>query len=332
MLLHVDEPEAPSTDWDAWQRALAPLLDGMAVQPVLRRGPVAREILAVAREEGADLILLTRHGRWQSASDLGFPRFLLQSVLCRVLLDADCPVWVEPEIGAPPAITHVLCAVASLVHDRTTIDRAGAMAGMLNAGLVLFRNSVSAAIAVPGQQERSQAWQQEVAAATHADLDALREKMGVAASVRVGIGDLVSALLQDVQTAPTGLVAVRRTSRDWGKDETLLPLIRHTNVPVLVYPGVRPRASGTAPGRRFSTQSRVLVLVSVMLLGVWLVHHVFSRAREIDCETQAYRCAVRENLMNSTKDRMGQPQPKADPKLGPFKDDPPPKGAPRPVP
>ena len=80
VMVHVVSPESAPVDFDGLQRTVAPLLEGIEVQPLLRRGPVAREILAAARSENADLIVLTRHGRWQSASDLGFSRFLLHSM------------------------------------------------------------------------------------------------------------------------------------------------------------------------------------------------------------------------------------------------------------
>lgn len=325
VMVHVVSPESAPVDFDGLQRTVAPLLEGIEVQPLLRRGPVAREILAAARSENADLIVLTRHGRWQSASDLGFSRFLLHSVLCRILLDANCPVWVEPETGAPPQIAHVLCGIASPVHDRETIGHAAGIAALLEARLSLFRNSLGAAIAVPGQQELTQAWQREVAAAVRADLEALRESLGVCADVRVGTGGFVSALLRET----AGLIAVRRTSRDWGSDETLHPLVRGADVPLLVYPGeLRPlRAAPPAKPFRIPRLAGPLLLVLVLLLGVWAIHGMFVRARQPDCEREAYRCAFRQNLIYTTQDRINQPQPKADPKLGPFNQAPPTAGS-----
>lgn len=325
VLLHVVAPDAAPIDWERAQRELAPLFGGIVVAPLQRRGPPAREILAVAREEKAGLILMTRHGRWKSASTLGFPRFLLHSVLCRVVLDAACPVWVEPEAGAPSIVGSVLCGVASAVHDRETITHAAAIAALLGAKLCLFRNSVSAAIAVPGQQERSQVWQREVASAVRVDLEALRDDMGIAADVRVGIGGFVPALLQE----KAGLIAIRRTSRDWGKDENLHPLVRGADVPVLVYPGEQRLAVTALPAKpfRIPRQAGPLLLLAVLLLGVWMIHTMFVKMRTPDCDREPYRCAVHESLIYTTKDRLQQAQPKADPRTGPFKDDPPKAGA-----
>lgn len=332
LLLHVVSPETPPLDFDALQREVAPLLEGIEVRPLLRHGPPAREILAAAAMEQADLILMTRHGRWQSASELGFSRFLLHSVLCRVLLDADCPVWIEPEEGGGPAAPgHVLCHAVSPVHDRQTILLAGALAARMGARLVLFRTAVRALVSIPGRQERAQAWQQDVVAAVKGDLEALRRDMDVAADIRVGIGDPVTALLQDAEAHPGGLIALRRTSREWGRDAVLQPLVRGAHVPVLLYPGVpRPAAPARPPPRHARIRNFLLVLF-VLMLGVWAIHDMFRRANRPDCDREAYRCAMRDNLMNSVKDRINQPQPKGDPKLGPFNETPP-AGAPRPPP
>jgi nucleotide-binding universal stress UspA family protein len=309
VLLHVVGPEAPPLDWEALQGELAPLLEGVAVTPVLRQGPVAREILAAAREERADLIVMTRHGRWQSASTLAFPRFLLHSVLCRILLDAACPVWVEPESGAPAQIGSVLCGVASLVHDRDTIRRADAIAAVMGARLMLFRSAISMLISVPGQPHRTLAWQREVTAAAAADLDTMGKALAVTADIRTGTGGLVCALLQDADAAAAGLVVLRRTSRDWGRDETLHPLVRGAQVPVLVSPGEPAAAVATAPIRaplspRLARLLRPVLLVTVMLLSIWLMRTAFRVISRPDmCAAQPDRCAVLQGFKQTARDR-----------------------------
>ena len=324
MLLHVIAPDEAPLDWDAKQITLAPLLDGITMQPLLRRGPPAREILAVAREERADLILMTRHDRWQGASTLGFPRFLLHSVLCRVLLDAPCPVWIEPGTPSPPEVRRFVCGVGSLVHDRDMVRRATGLADSMDARVALFRCAISTATAVPGRRQWMDAMQAEMVAAVTADLETVRGE--AAGDICVGIGDFVPTLLREAQAAD--LIAIRRTSREWGADQTLHPLVRGASVPVLVYPGERPAIVVTRrPPSRVTHRLGPVLLVAILFLSVWFVHHVFQGVRAVDCGTQAYRCAVRENLLNSTRDRLNQTQPRADPKLGPFKDDPPKAGA-----
>jgi nucleotide-binding universal stress UspA family protein len=60
---------------------------GVRVQTRVRRGQPAEEIVAAAREAGADLVAMTTHGR----SGLG--RLMFGSVAERVLRESDMPVF-----------------------------------------------------------------------------------------------------------------------------------------------------------------------------------------------------------------------------------------------
>lgn len=60
---------------------------GIQVHPILREGHPFREILNVAGEISADLIVLGTHGR------TGLPHVLLGSVAERVVRKASCPVF-----------------------------------------------------------------------------------------------------------------------------------------------------------------------------------------------------------------------------------------------
>jgi len=68
-------------EWAAAARA-----DGLAVRVEVREGSPHREILALAAEERADMIVLGTHGRG------GLERALLGSVADRVIRLAPCPV------------------------------------------------------------------------------------------------------------------------------------------------------------------------------------------------------------------------------------------------
>lgn len=64
---------------------------GLSVQVALRTGVPYREIVALAREDDADLIVLATHGRG------GIDRALLGSVADQVVRLAPCPVLTVPE-------------------------------------------------------------------------------------------------------------------------------------------------------------------------------------------------------------------------------------------
>ena len=195
--------------------------------------------------------------------------------------------------------------VASLVHDRDTISRAEGIAASLGARLALFRCAVSAAIAVPGHHREAEAWQKDVVAAVTADLEAVRVELAVTGDIRVGIGGFVPALLQGAQA--NDLIAIRRTSRDWGRDESLTPLVRAAPVPVLVFPGGAPRAAARLPVRALSPRvarwTGWALLLVTLLFGVWLMHHTFQEARGPDCKAQPELCPVLNGYLNTAKQR-----------------------------
>jgi nucleotide-binding universal stress UspA family protein len=85
----VEDVEARLAEARAYLEPLAAALaaKGVRVQSVARHGEPVREILAAAREVGADLIAMTTHGR----SGLG--RLLFGSVAEAVLRQADIPVF-----------------------------------------------------------------------------------------------------------------------------------------------------------------------------------------------------------------------------------------------
>lgn len=65
-------------------------LRNVNARPVLRHGKPAEEIVAAARDENADLIIIATHG------ETGWRRFVFGSVTERVLHHAEIPVLVIP--------------------------------------------------------------------------------------------------------------------------------------------------------------------------------------------------------------------------------------------
>jgi len=61
-------------------------LDDLDVEPILRFGSAHREIVATAKEQDTDMIVMGTHGR------RGFERFFLGSTASRVLRNIPCPV------------------------------------------------------------------------------------------------------------------------------------------------------------------------------------------------------------------------------------------------
>ncbi|HEX2081386.1 MAG TPA: universal stress protein [Longimicrobium sp.] len=91
-----------------------------SIRGSVHMGFPAHHILAVAREWGADLVVLGTHGR------RGLPRFFLGSVAETVLRKAPCSALVIPPAAARVAIPLAAAAVLALAerYDRTAPARA----------------------------------------------------------------------------------------------------------------------------------------------------------------------------------------------------------------
>ena len=87
------EPRELQEECETYLAGLATAMSakGVRVTTRVRRGPAVDEILAAAREESADLIAMTTHGR------TGPARLLFGSVAEGVLRHADVPVFIMRE-------------------------------------------------------------------------------------------------------------------------------------------------------------------------------------------------------------------------------------------
>lgn len=96
-LLHVCDGPACSVPVPELTRAFERVRQrGVEVQPVMRKGDPAGQILDVARELKADLIAMTTHGR------RGLSRWTLGSVAEKVLRGAETPLLIVRPAGASP--------------------------------------------------------------------------------------------------------------------------------------------------------------------------------------------------------------------------------------
>jgi nucleotide-binding universal stress UspA family protein len=107
----VEDVQTRARDAEEYLAPLAAMLRARGIETSwsVRRGPADREILAAARDDDADLIAMSTHGR----SGLG--RLLFGSVAEQVLRRADVPVFMMRETEARPAVND---AAASSVMTR----------------------------------------------------------------------------------------------------------------------------------------------------------------------------------------------------------------------
>jgi nucleotide-binding universal stress UspA family protein len=92
----IDDVEKLRTEAEEYLAAIAAELraKGVRVTTMVRRGEPVAEILAAAREVGADLIAMTTHGR------SGLSRLLFGSIAAAVLSQAEIPVFLMRQTAA----------------------------------------------------------------------------------------------------------------------------------------------------------------------------------------------------------------------------------------
>ena len=110
---------------------------GTPVELVVREGEPWREILSVARELAADLIVMGTHGRG------GFKYLLMGSVAQEVLSRASCPVVTVSHDEArawetPGLVRNILCATDLTSASSPTIGHALSLAAEFQCKLVLL--------------------------------------------------------------------------------------------------------------------------------------------------------------------------------------------------
>jgi nucleotide-binding universal stress UspA family protein len=119
------------------ERIPEPSRTGVVIQRRVAEGEPAAEIVRLAHAEHADLIVMSTQGRG------AVRRFLLGSVVSKVLHDSECPVWtglhLELEGGKRPfQVSHILCAVDLGPHSQTVLCQAAALARHFGSRLSLL--------------------------------------------------------------------------------------------------------------------------------------------------------------------------------------------------
>ncbi len=105
-----------------------------SVRFVVLEGDPAARIVAYAKNEGIDLIVMPTHGEGP------FRHLLLGSVVGQVLQEVGCPVWTGAHLADAPELNtirvgKILCALGATPKDRIILQAAAGMAERLGAQL-----------------------------------------------------------------------------------------------------------------------------------------------------------------------------------------------------
>jgi nucleotide-binding universal stress UspA family protein len=167
---------------------------------IVKEGDPAEEIVALAHEIEAGLIVMPTHGYGP------FRRFILGSVTAKVLHDADCPVWTGVHLEAPSVDAcrwnRIAVAIDLGPQSERTLMWAARFAEMAGAELQLVH-------ATPNLEGKAGEyfdpdWRTHVDSAVLVEVNALQERLGLSAPLLTDSGD----------AAPT----VCRLAQEWGAD------------------------------------------------------------------------------------------------------------------
>ena len=188
-----------------------------SVQAVCRMGDPAKEIIEVASDMHANLIMMPTRGCGRLRT------FLLGSVTAKVLDDAKCPVWTGAHVdegseNADPSIRNVLCAVDEKDESIWLIKAAADLADSYSARLHLVR--VVPELTVYSPEENIQG-QRELIESARLALCELRHDAGVMADVCVDAGRVSEVIRKAAIGLQADLVVIGR-----GHAERLLGRLR----------------------------------------------------------------------------------------------------------
>jgi len=201
-------------------------------QKIVLMGDPAREIVRLAKEYNADLILMPTHGYGP------FRRFVLGSVTAKVLHDIDCPVLtgahLAETLGEEPRPHHrVACAVDLRPHSEKVLRWAAEFAAAYHAGLVLVH-------ATPPVESNPQAlgfeWRRAMNQWATEQAEKLIQKVGCRAELRIDSGPPTEYIPAAVTASSADLLVIGRSEQNGllGRLRTnAYALIRESPCPVV---------------------------------------------------------------------------------------------------
>ncbi len=213
----------------------------LEIREIVRTGfDPEREILAVAAEVGADLLVLGTHGR------RGPAHLLLGSVAAVVLRGADCPVLVVPSRHTRPvtALKRILVPVDFSDASRKAVRHAAELAMTAGARLDLLHviPPLDAALPMNPGGIGAVSIVSDLEPAAKAELESMIGELpaGVSAQSAVWHGAVVGSILNRAQESEADLIVLGTTGRT-GLDRLLLGSVaenvaRLSDRPTLVVP------------------------------------------------------------------------------------------------
>jgi nucleotide-binding universal stress UspA family protein len=185
---------------------LPPDLKGLAVKCIVRQGDASTEIVAAAKDEAVDLIVMPTRGR------KGFYGHLIGSVATKVMYESDRPVLTGtnfPEVMSRGwTVKHVLCGVTFSQHSVPTLRCAAAIAAELQAKLTIAHITPDIELYGPGGMYADRNWQNELVRSSEQLISRLQTETGASGDVAVESGDPGIGLNKIAQRVGADLLVV----------------------------------------------------------------------------------------------------------------------------
>jgi len=234
VLAHVVEPQPTEAAAQYLRQAAAALgSQGIDARSVVRVGPVSRQLLDAASEEGASLIALSTHGgQTAEARPLG-------TVAQELFASTVVPVLAIPAHAGAENLRRFRTMLLP-VDPRDSMEPAARMAAEF---AVTFGIDLVVLLAlVPRERTGRGEAEEQVGAEEHfAQLAKVFERKGIVTVQRVQAGDSVSEILRISREQKADLIAMgyrRRTSDESGR--RLAGLLKESDFPVLAVPIGKP--------------------------------------------------------------------------------------------
>ena len=174
---------------------------------MLLSGDVAKEIAHFTRTHGFDLIVMPTHAG-------SFRRMLLGSTTAKVLNDVDCPVLTtqhaEDVVPRPMEHREWLCAIGLDANSEELLRYASRFASAARARLSLIHVVPAADLSSPiqlgleDQGESAEKWE------ARRRLDELQRTVGCQAPVRIAVGPVKEALLEEARRSDADVLVIGR--------------------------------------------------------------------------------------------------------------------------
>jgi nucleotide-binding universal stress UspA family protein len=219
LILHVVPPmpeayyprAAPNRDFCSaeLQIFLAGDFSYLPVRRLLAFGDPATRIIETARAEKVDLIMMPTHGYGP------FRRFLLGSVVGKVLCDAECPVWTGVHMEEAPPLDKIefrrmVCAVDLDEKGEETLQQAFEIADEYGAALTVV-HAISATEARPDKYIETE-FRNALMDHAREELAAILHSARIAATICVGAGEIAKVVHSAALSHKADLLVIGRSS------------------------------------------------------------------------------------------------------------------------